>query len=507
MARVQIENVKSIARLSFEIPVGGVHILTGVNGCGKTTLLTCLERLANPNAFQRHFKTSRTHQFDNYQSSKITYSHNGNSVSYFYRNTRWAPNPRRNSNVVRALGFGQVIYLTSSGERFYVQNDELNTRNISAAPHFFKDSMNEIFQTTKYNDLRRVKLTGKGRGNGRWNYGFIMPSVSQGVQNRYFTEKNFSLGEILILNALFELNNATNNSLILIDEVELALHPKVQVRFLQFLQTIAQQKTLTVIISTHSSSLIKAAPKLIHLERQANGNVSIDYDCFPTLVLQNVALEEEIQPDVAFFVEDTTAKNVLDELLNFYFKNIFQNRRPIIKVLPIAGWPETIKFTIASSGYLTPRNTSSLAFLDLDAQISLQTIQANAQRSAAESDLLNLYNNNIQRIKFLPITPELGIVTLLRQNNPQQIVDLQTFFNAGFDISQIVLDEQNRNINYPPNQRKVAKIRLDYYIDRIRQSTNRDSSQVKLMLAQYYVDKIYTNNHAPLQMLFNPIFN
>lgn len=97
MAKVEIENVKSIARLSFEIPVGGVRILTGINGCGKTTLLTCLERLANP---------------------------------------------RKNSNVVNALGFGQVIYLTSSGERFYVQNEELNTRNISAVPQFFKESMN-----------------------------------------------------------------------------------------------------------------------------------------------------------------------------------------------------------------------------------------------------------------------------------------------------------------------------------------------------------------------------
>jgi ABC-type cobalamin/Fe3+-siderophores transport system ATPase subunit len=506
MATVTIENLKSILHLDFDIPLGGVHVLSGINGCGKTTLLTCLERLANPYAFQRHFKTSGTAQFDNFRSSQITYSHNGLAVKYIYRNTRWSPNPRANASILSTLGFNQVVYLTSSGERFYVQNEELDTRYITAAPQFFKDSMNEIFQTAKYNDLRRVKLTGRGRGNGRWNYGFILPTTSQGGQNRYYTEKNFSLGEILILNALFELNSATNNSLVLVDEVELALHPKVQVKFLQFLQNIAQLKNLTIIISTHSTSLIKSAPKLIHLERQANGSIVVDYDCFPALALQNVAVEEEIQPDVAFFVEDLVAKNVLEELLNYYFRHLFAGRRPIIKVLPIAGWVETMKFTIASSGYLTPRNTSSYAFLDIDAQATIQQFQGNPNRSIAEQEILNTYNANLAKIKFLPITPELGIVTLLRTNPNTHIAPLQTFFSAPFDISQIIIDEQNRGLVYSNNQRKEAKTRMDYYIERIKQSTNRDINQVKSMIAQYYVSIYGPANHGLLLGLFNPIF-
>lgn len=506
MATVTIEKLKNISRLEFEIPVNGVHVLTGVNGSGKTSLLACLERLAHPNAFRKHFKGGSSTQFDNFSSSQITYSHNGNSVTYIYRETRWAPNPRVNSSILGTLGFIDVVYITSSEERFYVQNQALNTKNITAAGQFFKDSMNFIFQTTKYNDLRRVKLKGKGRGNGRWNYGFILPLASAGGQSRYYTERNFSLGEILVLNALFELDNVQTGSLVLVDEVELALHPKVQVKFLELLQAVADQKNLTVIISTHSSSLIKAAPKLIHLEGDAGGIVSVDYDCFPALALQSVAVEEEIQPDVVLFVEDLTAKDVLEHILSYFFRNVYIGRRPIIKVLAVGGWPETMKLTISSAVYLIPKNTSVYAFLDLDAQITLQNIQANPNRTQAEQEQLNLYNANLAMIKFLPVTPELGVVNLLNNNPNTHITPLRNLFNAVFDIAQIIIDEQARGFQYSPNARKAAKARLDYYVARIKQATNRDVNQVRSMLCEYFANTFGAANHGTLQGLFNPIF-
>ena len=507
MASIEIENLKNIKKLVFDVPTSGVHLLTGINGCGKTTLLACLERLSNSTAFPRNFKTSRANQFDSYQSSLIKYSHDGQSVTYQYRNTRWAPRPKKNAEVLKTFGFDEVIFIGSTGERFYVQDEELNTRNISGASSFFKSNMNLIFETTRFNDLRRVKLIGKGRGDGRWNYGFIIPKGTVNGQNNYYTEKNFSLGEILILNALYAIHKVRNNSLILIDEIELALHPKVQVKFLEFLKLISQQKNLTVIISTHSSSLIKSAPKLIHLERQSNGEIYVSYDCFPALVLQNIAIEEEIQPDFVFFVEDVKAKYLLDSMLDYYFKHIFQERRPIIKVLAVASWSETMKFTVNSSGYLTSRNTASFAFLDLDAQTSIQAHQNNPNRSRADSELLNIYNNNTNKINFLPITPEVGIVEFLEQNCLSLASKMQIFFsNATFDISQIVTDEQNLNLTYSQNDRKKAKAKFDYYVERIKTSINKDISQVTLMIIELYISELYHNNDGELKRLFNPIF-
>jgi len=508
MAKIVVSNLKSVNSLEFTIPVGGVHVLTGINGSGKTTLLTCLQRITDRFAFQRHFRTSSSNQFDNYQSSQITYSNATDSVVYIYRNTRWSPNPRKNSSLLQNLGFTNTIFISSTGERFYVQNEELNTRGILTASQFFKDSMNEIFETNKYTDLRRKKLDGKGRGEGRWNYGFLMPLASVGGQNRYFTEKNFSLGEILILNALFQLERVANNSLVLIDEVELALHPRVQVKFLRFLEKIASQKALTIIISTHSSSLIKSTEKLIYLERdRTTGNVKIEHDCYPAIALQNVAVTEEVQPDFVFFVEDVFGRYILEEILLYYFSNIYNGRKPIYKIMPVGGWFQTIRFTVDSTNYLIQGNSQAIALLDNDVYPILQAIQANANRTQNEQEQLNLYNNNQALIKFLPITPELGIVTLLNNNPLSHFQPLQDHFNGVFDITQIIIDEANRGITYSANPRKAAKERLDYYIESIKTLTNRDYNYVRIKLAEYYAASYCPANHAQLQQTFNPIFN
>lgn len=508
MGKIIIENLKSISRLEFEIPASGVHVLTGVNGSGKTTLLACLQRLTDSYSFQRHFRTSSSNQFDSFRNSKVRYENNGSHVEYIYRNTRWSPTPRTSASLLATMGYNNAVLISSTVDRFYVQNEELNTRGIQAAPAFFRDTMNEIFQTGKYSELKRKKLNGKGRGYGRSNYGFLMPTVSIGGQNQYYTEKNFSLGELLILNALFQLENIANDSLVLIDEIELALHPKVQVRFLNFLQRIALHKNFTIILSTHSSSLIKKAPKLIYLERNAaNGIVDVEYDCYPALALQSMAVQEEVQPDIVFFVEDDFANYILSELLNYYFRYLINTRRPIIKILPVAGWFQTMRFAISSADYLIPQNTRVFAFLDLDVQIDLQNIQANPNRTQSQQEKLNLYNGNTHRIKFLPITPELGLVDLLTNQPYLHVQPLQEIFNEVFDISQIIIEEQNRGVNYPSNPRQAAKIRIPYYIERICSLTNRDANYVRIKLAEYYVTHFCPDNHPQLNQLFGPVFS
>jgi len=508
MAKIIIRNLKNISHLEFEIPVNGVHVLTGINGSGKTTLLTCIQRIADWHAFQRNFKTSSNVQFDNFSSAEITYELNGNSVTYQYKNKRWVPSSFKKSTLLKNVGFVNSIFISSSVDRFYVQNADLSTKGISSATQFIKDSMNEIFETTKYNELKRKKIDGKGRGNGRWNFCFLMPANSVSGQNRYYTEKNFSLGEVLILNTLLQLKFLAGNSLILIDEVELALHPRVQVKFLRFLEKIATDKLLTIIISTHSSSLIKSAKKLIYIGKDmVTGNVNVEYDCYPAIALQNVAITEEVQPDIVFFVEDEYAKYILDGLLNYYFKIINNTRRPIIKILPVGGWTQTIRFAISSSNYLIPAITKVYAILDSDAEADLQAIQLNPNRGLSQQDLINLVKTNLAKIQFLPITPELGLVDLLSNNPQQHLLPLQNLFNEVFDITQIIYDETQRGIIYDPNPRKAAKKRLPFYIERIHEFTNRDTNYIRIKLAEYYALNYCPTHHPEMQQLFNPIFN
>jgi ABC-type cobalamin/Fe3+-siderophores transport system ATPase subunit len=63
---INIQNLRNLNSLHFEIPDRGVTLLTGSNGSGKTSLLACLRRIGHSNAFPIHFPTSlRSDRLDN----------------------------------------------------------------------------------------------------------------------------------------------------------------------------------------------------------------------------------------------------------------------------------------------------------------------------------------------------------------------------------------------------------------------------------------------------------
>src|SRR5690606_36324391 len=155
----------------------------------------------------------------------------------------------------------------------------------------------------KFNNLRYVQTSstrGPGSGSQRWKRAYVIK-----IGNSYYSEKNFSLGEILILNTLLLIDDVTTGSMLLIDEIEMALHPRVQIRLLKYLEKKATEKGLVIILSTHSSSLIKSAKKLIYLDNKSgDGQIKVNKNCYPAIVLRDIAIEEDIQPDYIFVVED-----------------------------------------------------------------------------------------------------------------------------------------------------------------------------------------------------------
>ena len=118
-------------------------------------------------------------------------------------------------------------------------------------------------------DLRR----GKKSAYGRRNTAYVIPLG----KNQYYSEQNFSFGEIVMLNLLLDIEDTKDGSLLLIDELELALHPSAQIRLITILRKIAEEKNLTIIISTHSSSIIKSQKNVILLEDCGDNIINLNY--------------------------------------------------------------------------------------------------------------------------------------------------------------------------------------------------------------------------------------
>lgn len=71
--RINIRNLKNIASLDYMIPDNsGVYVITGLNGCWKTSLLVAINRITYPNAFRDYYLQARG-DVDTYSGAKISY--------------------------------------------------------------------------------------------------------------------------------------------------------------------------------------------------------------------------------------------------------------------------------------------------------------------------------------------------------------------------------------------------------------------------------------------------
>ena len=160
--KLTIKNLKHIKSLEFEVPGPGAYLLTGSNGSGKTSLLTCLSRLRNSGAFPRGFRSSTHKNLDTHRGASIKYEIGTESVLYSYVEERWAPLPRKNSHLLATCGYPEVAYIAADADRVEPQKQEFSPRRVQSAPEKIKVAMNQIFSTSKFSELCFLNLSRGG---------------------------------------------------------------------------------------------------------------------------------------------------------------------------------------------------------------------------------------------------------------------------------------------------------------------------------------------------------
>lgn len=206
MKKVIIDNIKGIKHLSFEFPSPGLHVLTGRNGSGKTTLFTCISRICNNNAYRLGFPSNTNDAYDIFDGT-ISYEVDGESVTYSKRsNGEWRPN-RRNSSVLQRYCYPQIVNITTKNERIFTQ-DEITPRRRGTPDAWLNSKLNTIFDTNRFESMIRITTGDLRRGrprvvsDRRRNIAYAIPLQN----NKYYTEQNFSFGEIVMINLSY-LNN------------------------------------------------------------------------------------------------------------------------------------------------------------------------------------------------------------------------------------------------------------------------------------------------------------
>lgn len=494
---LEIRDLRNIQKLRFDIPDRGVWLLTAGNGAGKTSLLACLRRIGHPNAFQVHFPSSlRSNRLDNHSRGSVTYEINGETVEYAYRGERWTPRPRRNANLFERFGYASVTYVGATADRITPRPEDFDTRHVRAADRGIISVANDIFETEKFSRLRSINLA---RGIG--NDAFVL--ALGGTPQTYHSEKHFSLGELCVLKLLRLLKDVSNNSMIIVDELEMALHPRAQIRLLRYLEEQALRKSLTIIFSTHSVTLLKAVERqrIIYLEKQDNGEVTPIYGCFPTFAIGNIASEEETLPDILLYVEDLFARDVLTSFFEMFANESFADptMRPTVKVVPVGGFQEVVAF-LERNRSVIPDHVVQKAVLDED--VSSETmVQWRQNDNHAQ---LSKFQRLAPSVKFLPFTPEVGLMSFIKDNTPAFELNLrQRFHDNQLRISEIVRGFDN---SLEGSQlRSAAKAATKDLIGYLEQRTQRSTENVREQLCGEFANHSWDLHRADFLRLLSPM--
>lgn len=500
--RITIENLKQIDKLVFDVPPIGVHILSGTNGAGKSCLLACLLRIGWPNAFQMSFRTSRVSKaLDEFAGATVKYEINNGSVTYAYSGERWAPNPKSQSKLLSNFGYASVIYAAANSERIEPRAEDFKPQKVRDAARSLRDAAIDILGDDKFEHLKVINVR---RGVGAEAY--LIPDTARTTpkKNFYYSEKNFSLGEICVLKLLRQLENCPHGSLVLIDELELALHPRAQVGLFKYLETISKEKQLTTIFSTHSVNLIKSINRenFFFIER-TDGKTKVVSGCYPTYALGHLALKEERSPDIVLYVEDEQAQFIVEFIVRSLLSTEFTGKsKPTIVVAPIGTFQSVIAFLTRSQALL-PETVKQFALLDRDVydEYTKPLIAAKNHEELAKMNKVK------HQIKYLPWTPEVGVCELFGANLNAQERAVKDFFADG-RITLAGIDFKSIAQLQGGEKRKKSKALVREMVKEIANVTLKTPERARQDLSEYFADACLQGVNAnQLKALMLPLIN
>lgn len=143
-------------------------------------------------------------------------------------------------------------------------------------------------------------------------YDGIGSSIIMSTQDSLkYSEANAGSGEIAVIQLVHKVMNAKPNSLILLDEPEVSLHPSAQKNVQTFLLEEIRKNHHQIVISTHSPAIIKGLPKtaikLFTTNNAGQFHVAENID-YRTAFYE---LEEYAVDKINIICEDIDAKNLI----------------------------------------------------------------------------------------------------------------------------------------------------------------------------------------------------
>ncbi len=177
-----------------------------------------------------------------------------------------------------------------------------------------------------------------------------------------YTEAFAGSGEFAVINLVLKLSEIPKNSLILLDEPEVSLHPRAQKKLMEYLFTEVLSKKHQVVIATHSSNIIKYLPPDAIKVFKENSSQKVE------LVSQYSSPDEaflelgEDPVDVKYiYVEDKAAQAIIERVIHLSP----ELNSDLFKIIYFGGGAEQLYKVVGGSASIE-KNNNKFIFFDGD---------------------------------------------------------------------------------------------------------------------------------------------
>jgi predicted ATPase len=199
----------------------------------------------------------------------------------------------------------------------------------------------------------------------RGPYLVTIHSDRSGLQGNLYSEFNMGAGESSVFNVLSSLIKAPENSLILIEEIEIGLHERAQSRLIEELKDLCYKRKFQIICTTHSSRILEALPP--------EGRIFLERVGESTSVIPGISsayasgkLTGESISELDILVEDDIAKSIVENCLT-------SEQRKRVKIMPIGSSAAVMRHLAAR--YKDKENRQNEVCVILDGDKSSSKIQ------------------------------------------------------------------------------------------------------------------------------------
>lgn len=276
LSQVKIHSFRKFAEdseLNFTFPL---TVIVGKNGSGKTTVMKAIKLLSGKKIPQDEFFETVIDD-GGFQNADISYRLDGQVLRYKrIRQNEWGKEGGipdkfnvtyiQTKTMVGAIDksflyddIGKNTARIQKVEYVIKQSKKLkqNPRSISERKqrHFLSSNAIEVVNYILQGNVKSIEVVRHKYYSGTWGTSIIFNDGNQ------YSEYNAGSGEFVIASMVDQIQSVPAESVLLLDEPEVSLHPGAQKRLICYILEVIKKKKIQVITTTHSTSIVEKLPK------------------------------------------------------------------------------------------------------------------------------------------------------------------------------------------------------------------------------------------------------